>query len=324
MPRSSPWARPAPPGSFLSLLRGLGEGWYWAGYHLVTYDAASDRDRDRYFGAQGATNRLLTAAVPPIAGAVIIAGSRWGGVYRGYQMVFGLAVILLLAAIGRAGRLDCGHRPALFSRRVWRLKRRNTAWHWVMWARLVEGLSGAMAGFVITILTYLVLQNEQRVGDFNGLIGLLGVACSLGLALWMRPRFRIPFALVGASLMVASTLLLPLYVSVPALAAFGLLRALGGPLHANGLAPLALQVIDRDPQAGVLCYEYIVSQELWLGIGRVASIALFLLLAAPAGQVILARIALVVAGAAPMVIWAAFARIPPPAPAEPRTQPAAA
>jgi len=90
---------------------------------------------------------------------------------------------------------------------------------------------------------------------------------------------------------------------------FGLLRALGGPLHGNALAPLWLQVIDRDPQAQELRYEYIVSQELTLGIGRVLSVLAVMALAAPIDQLTLARVALVVAGAAPILIWAAFARI---------------
>jgi hypothetical protein len=57
-------------------------------------------------------------------------------------------------------------------------------------------------------------------------------------------------------------------------------------------------------------YDYIVHQELCLGIGRLLSIGGFLLLAAPMNQMLLARIVVVVAGAAPLLIWAAFARIP--------------
>lgn len=87
---------------------------------------------------------------------------------------------------------------------------------------------------------------------------------------------------------------------------------------------MALQVIDRDPQARVLRYEYIVSQELWLGIGRVISVGCFVLLAAPLDQVVLARVALAVAGSAPMLMWAFFARIPPEARTEPERLAAAA
>jgi hypothetical protein len=107
-----------------------------------------------------------------------------------------------------------------------------------------------------------------------------------------------------------STLLLPLYLTAGALVAYGFLRAIGGPLHGNALAPMALQVIDRDPQARTMRYEYIVHQELCLGIGRVLSIGCFLLLMAPLNQMLLARIVVVIAGAAPILIWAAFARIP--------------
>ena len=115
---------------------------------------------------------------------------------------------------------------------------------------------------------------------------------------------------MGGALLVVSTLLLLLYLTAWALIGFGLLRAIGGPLHGNALAPMALQVIDRDPTPKAMRYDYIVHQELCLGVGRVLSIGCFLLLAAPVDQMLLARIVVAVAGAAPIVVWAAFARIP--------------
>jgi hypothetical protein len=158
-------------------------------------------------------------------------------------------------------------------------------------------------------------------------MGLLGVGISLGLAAFMKPKHRIACALVGGALLVLSTFLLPLYLSAWAIVGFGLLRAIGGPLHGNALAPVALQVIDRDPAPKTMRYDYIVHQELCLGIGRVVSIGCFLLLAAPMNQMLLARIVVVVAGAAPILIWAAFARIPAVAPvaqSDSRALPAAA
>jgi hypothetical protein len=210
---------------------------------------------------------------------------------------------------------------------VW-IGRSNPPWRWVSCARLADGFSGSLSGLVLTVLTFLLLRNEQQLGTFNGLLGLVGVAISVGLAAFMRPRFRIPIALIGAGMLVLSTFVLPLYLSATALFVYGVLRAFGGPLHGNALAPIAFQVIDRDPHARERRYEYIVHQELCLGVGRVLSIGVFLLLAAPVDQLLLSRIAIVVCGAAPMVILALFARIPagmPTAPAaDARVLPAAA
>jgi YQGE family putative transporter len=311
----------------LGLLRGVSEGFYWSGFHLVTYDTTSNRDRDRYFGAQATASLLLTATLPPAAGAIIVAGTHVGGTYRGYQLVFALAAVLLMAAMVLAGRLPSSARERLSIRRVATLTRRNPDWRWVTRARLADGFTGSLVGLVLTILMFLVLKNEQQVGNFNGLMGLLGVGISLGLAAFMKPKHRIACALVGGSLLVLSTFLLPLYLTAWAIVGFGLLRAIGGPLHGNALAPVALQVIDRDPTPQAMRYDYIVHQELCLGIGRVLSIGCFLLLAEPINQMLLARIVVVVAGAAPILIWAAFARIPRLAPvsdADTRALPAVA
>lgn len=294
----------------LGLLRGLGEGAYWVGYHVVTYDATTDSDRDRYFAAMAAGNWLLTAALPPLAGMVIVAGAHWREANLGYQLVFALSAAVLAAAMMVAGSLPAGRRGGFSMAEVLQLPRRNPAWRFVTWARLADGCTGSLIGVVLSVLTFVVLRNEQSVGNFNGLMGLLGLTISLALAALIRPQTRYRCALIGASLLVCSTLLLPLYLSAAALIVFGFLRALGGPLHGNALAPVALQVIDRDPRARQLRFEYIVHSELCLGAGRVASIAGFLLLAAPLDQVLLARLVVVIAGAAPMVIWAAFASIP--------------
>lgn len=308
----------------LGVMRGLGEGWYWAGYHLVTYDAISRDNRDRYFGALGAIGAFLGVVMPALAGTIIVFGMHWGGTYGGYQVTFGAAAAALLAAAMAAGGLHAGRRRAFSLTEVLRLPHRNPAWSYVTWARLVDGSTGFVLGMVVSILTFVTLRNEQNVGGFNALVGLLTMALSLGLGLWIRPRHRMPCALLGGSLLVASTLVYPLYLSVGALLLFGLLRALGGPLHGNALAPVWLQVIDRDPQAPELRYEYIVSQELTLGMGRVLSVLGVMVLATPVDQLMLARVALVIAGAAPMLIWASFARIPGAAPADPPPMPAAA
>jgi len=311
----------------LGLMRGISEGFYWSGFHLVSYDTTSDRDRDRYFGAQATASLFLTATLPPAAGAIIVAGTRVGGTYRGYQLVFALSAVVLMAAMVLAGQLPSSARDRLSFRRVASLAQRNPDWRWVTRARLADGFTGSLVGLVLTILMFLVLKNEQQVGNFNGLMGLLGVGISLGLAAFMKPKHRIACALVGGALLVLSTFLLPLYLTAWAIVGFGLLRAVGGPLHGNALAPVALQVIDRDPMPKAMRYDYIVHQELCLGIGRVLSIGCFLLLATPLDQMLLARIVVVVAGAAPILIWAAFARIPQSvaaADAENRVLPAAA
>ena len=294
----------------LGPLKGMAEGFYWAGFHPVTYDSTSDKDRDRYFGVQAGANAFLTATLPPAAGAIIVAGGRVGAPYRGYELVFALAAVTLIAAMVLAGRLPAAPRPRLSLGRVVRLARRNPDWQWVTIARLADGFTGSLLGLVLTILTFLVLNNEQQLGNFNGLMGLLGVGISFGLAAVMKPQHRTVYALIGGTLLVASTLLLPLYLTGWALLAFGLLRAIGGPLHGNALAPVALQVIDRDPTPGVMRFEYIVHSELCLAVGRVLSLGCFLLLAAPTNQMLLARVVVVVAGAAPILIWAAFARVP--------------
>src|SRR5256885_3709282 len=89
----------------LGLLRGVAEGFYWSGFHLVTYDTTSDRDRDRYFGAQATASLFLTATLPPAAGAIIVAGAPGGGAYRGYQFVFFPSALGVMAAMVLAGRV---------------------------------------------------------------------------------------------------------------------------------------------------------------------------------------------------------------------------
>src|SRR5436189_3414639 len=89
----------------LGLLRGVSEGFYWSGFHLVSYDTTSDRDRDRYFGAQATASLLLTATLPPAAGAIIVAATHFRGPDRGLHVVFALSTDVLLVTALVRGRL---------------------------------------------------------------------------------------------------------------------------------------------------------------------------------------------------------------------------
>src|SRR4030088_407805 len=100
-----------------------------------------------------------------------------------------------------------------------------------------------MGSWITPLPSAMRIVSETRLrdlGNFNGLMGLLGVVISLGLAAFMKPHHRIVCSLVGGSLLVLSTFLLPLYLTAWAIVAFGLLRAIGGPLHGHALAPVAL------------------------------------------------------------------------------------
>src|SRR5256714_8662991 len=110
----------------LGLLRGVSEGFYWSGFHLVSYDTTSDRDRDRYFGAQATASLLLTATLPPAARAIIVAGTHIGGTDRGYQMVFALSTVVLMAGVGLGGGFAPAPPGALSLRRGARRSRRDT------------------------------------------------------------------------------------------------------------------------------------------------------------------------------------------------------
>src|SRR5256714_12209924 len=130
----------------LGLVRGVSEGFYWSGFHLVSYDTTSDRDRDRYFGAQATASLLLTATLPPAAGAIIVAGTHIGGTDRGYQMVFALSTVVLMAAMVMAGQVPSSARPRLSPRRGATPARRKPAWRWGTPAPPAAGFTGGLVG----------------------------------------------------------------------------------------------------------------------------------------------------------------------------------
>src|SRR5438132_11955251 len=110
-----------------------------------------------------------------------------------------------MAAMVLAGRLPSGTRERLSIPRVARLVRRNPDWQWVTRARLADGFTGSLMGLVLTVLTYLVLKNEHQVGNFNGLMGILGVGICFGMATFMKQRHRSLCALVDGSILVISS-----------------------------------------------------------------------------------------------------------------------
>lgn len=261
----------------LGLLLGMGMGFFWFGYNVILFDVTDPENRDRFNG----TNGLVMSAmgiVAPLVGGWLIGRET----FAGYRWVFGLSLCIFALATVLSGLLrPRADADGFHLRPVWRASwLRHTRWHAVMVAMLLEGLREGVFAFLVGVLVVVATGSEWRLGLYATLSSLVSLASYGVVGRFVKPHRRRQAALVGSLLATASVLPLLAEVSFATLVVLGVGTAIAYPLFIVPVTSTAFDVIGAAPHAVRDRTEYVVMRELALNVGRVLSVAGFLLLVA--------------------------------------------
>jgi YQGE family putative transporter len=291
----------------LGFIRGAGEALFWSSYNLLTFDHTHDQNRDIYVGVNGVFNTALGIFAPFLAAFLMVFN---GYVYNlGYYLIFSLTIILFLSTFYISSKLKLRKKNSFRLERIWRLSKRNQKWEHIQKASFIQGFSGGIFGFLVGILTFVILKNETSMGNFAGIIGVVSLLINFLMTRTVKPQSRFNYALSGALLLSFSSILLPISLSITALLAFNLLRSIGMPLFGNVLVPLTFSAIEADQEADKLRYEYLVSNEIFLGLGRSLVLGLFIWFNSLVSDPVSSRFILVLVGLAPIIIIFYLSRV---------------
>lgn len=261
----------------LGLLMGVGMGFFWFGYNVILFDVTDRADRDRFNGANGFIMSAM-GMVAPLVGGWLIGREA----LTGYRWVFGLSLLIFALATVLSGflrpRADAdGFRLLPAWRASWS---RRTRWHAVMVAMLLEGLREGVFAFLVGVLVIVATGSEWQLGLYATLSSLVSLASYGLVGRTLQPQQRRAAAFVGSLL--ATAAVLPLFADVTflTLMVLGVGTAVAYPLFIIPVTSTAFDVIGANPHAVRDRTEYVVMRELALNVGRVLSVAGFLLLIA--------------------------------------------
>ncbi len=263
-------------GDFLLLLGGLlgvGYGFYWLAYNVLTFEITEPDTRDFFNGFLG----ILSSGggmIGPLAAGLIISKMESD---TGYYVIFGLSLFLFSIAVFFSFYLK--RRPAegrySFSR-IWKERKHSKNWRLVTNAHFLQGVREGTFAFIISVFVFISTGSEMALGTF-GLINSGAAFVAYYLVSRMVKRTQRKKAILFGGLMLLLSIFLILFkLTYPLLLIYGFVIAVAYPLMLVPYMSITYDVIGQAWKAAEMRIEYIVVKDVFLNLGRAFSILLFI------------------------------------------------
>ncbi|WP_034331812.1 MFS transporter [Bacillus sp. J37] len=262
---------------FLFLLGGtlgIGYGFYWLAFNVLTFEITEPETRDFFNGFLGVMNSTAGMVGPIVAGFVI---SRLKN-FTGYTTIFTISLILFSGAVVLSFFLK--RRKAegdYILARIFHERKNNKNWGLITRAHFFQGLREGTFAFVIGVFVFISTGSELALGTFglvNSAVAFLGYYLATRV---IKKTKRKRFILIGGTLLYVSIYLILFDLTYQRLLIYGALIAIGYPMLLVPYMSLTYDVIGKAWSAAKARIEYIVVKEIFLNSGRIVSILGFII-----------------------------------------------
>ncbi len=257
----------------LGALLGIGYGFYWLAFNVLTFEITEPETRDFFNGFTGVLSSS-GGMIGPIASGYIISNLSE---FTGYTIIFSLSLGLFILAVILSFFLQ--RRPAsgryLFIRII-KERQFNKNWKYITNAHFFQGLREGTFVFVISVFVYLSSGSEMGLGTYgliNSAISFLGYYI---ISRIIKTKHRKRSILIGGVLLYAAIFLIVFDVSYAKLLLYGGIIAIAYPTLLVPYISMTYDVIGTGWRAAEMRIEYIVVREIFLNCGRIVSILSFL------------------------------------------------
>lgn len=285
---------------WLGLAQGIGVSFYACAYHILTYDLTHNLNRDRFFAWIGTIGSALGLLTPVLSGWMIAKGEGLSGYYLTFSITLGLflAAMILSLFFNKDGQQE---RFQLMDALLPTQKVHD--WNRVLISQGLLGLRDGVFSFLVTMLLFFVFQNEFNMGKYTVLLSVIGMVATYTIGRIINHRNRLQAILIGGVMITLSTVAVAVSGNPVSVLLFTLAGAVFNPLWSIPFGSITFQVIDRMPDAATKRIEYISVREIPLGIGRIISLVLFLLIADQLKDEISIRLGVLLIGTMLIGVW---------------------
>ncbi|ESU30654.1 hypothetical protein G3A_21250 [Bacillus sp. 17376] len=257
----------------LGVLLGIGYGFYWLAYNVLTFEITEPETRDFFNGFLGILGSVGGMIGPVAAGFIISRLEK----LTGYTVVFGLSLGLFSIAVLLSFFLK--RRPAhgkYWFRRIITERKHDKNWRMITNAHFFQGLREGVFVFIVSVFVFIATDSEMALGTYGLINSGISFLAYYFVSRMLKKEYRKKAILVGGVLLFIAIFLIVFQVSYFRLLLYAALIAVAYPLLLVPYASMTYDVIGRGWKAAEMRIEYIVVRELFLNLGRIASILLFL------------------------------------------------
>ncbi|WP_425435166.1 MFS transporter [Oceanobacillus rekensis] len=257
----------------LGSLLGIGYGFYWLAFNVLTFEITEPDTRDFFNGFLGILQSLGGMIGPLFAGLIIARMTA----NVGYTVIFGISFFLFACAVATSFLLKRRGAEGIFHfKRILEERNHNKNWKRILHAHFFQGLREGIFAFVITIWVFLVTRSELALGTFNMFLSGLSVIFYLVATKFIKPAMRKKAILFGALLLYFSIFVIIFEINYTLLMVYAVIIGIAYPVINVPYVSLTFDVIGKAWKAGEMRVEYIVVRELFVNCGRILSILIFL------------------------------------------------
>ncbi|MFZ3578617.1 MFS transporter [Virgibacillus sp. DJP39] len=259
---------------YLGGLLGIGFGFYWLAFNVLTFEITEPNTRDVFNGFLGVLQSFGGMIGPLIAG-IIIANMEAN---FGYKTIFTISFFMFIGAVICSFFLSKRNAEGAYHfKRILQERKHNKNWKKILNAHVFQGLREGIFLFVIAIWVFIATGSELALGMFNLFLSGLSFVFYFLVTKFIKPNLRKKSILVGAILLYTAIYIILFNVSYAALILYAIVIGIAYPIINVPYASLTYDVIGKAWRARDLRIEYIVVRELYVNAGRVVAIVVFLL-----------------------------------------------
>lgn len=257
----------------LGSLLGIGSGFYWLAFNVLTFEITDPENRDFFNGFLGLLSSF-GGMIGPISAGLIISKMK---AYTGYSVIFGISLALFAIAVFLSFSIK--RRPAngkYFFKRIIKERKYNKNWKKITNAHFFQGFREGTYAFVVSVFVFIATGSELALGTFGLINSGIALVCYYIASRWIKKEHRKRAVLVGGVLLFLSIFLLVFHITYVNLLLYAALIAIAYPLLLVPYSSMTYDVIGTAWKAAEMRIEYIVVRELFLNIGRVLSLLFFI------------------------------------------------
>ncbi|MEB1807621.1 MAG: MFS transporter [Bacillaceae bacterium] len=257
----------------LGSLLGIGFGFYWLAFNVLTFEITEPETRDFFNGFLGLLTSFAGMIGPILAGFII---TRMEKLF-GYKIIFGISLTLFVIAVITS--LFLKRRPATgnFSfLSVLKERKRNDNWRHILHAHFFQGLREGTFVFVIVVWVYIATGSELAIGTYGLVASAVSFVCYFLATRLMKPSFRKKSILLGGTILYLAIFIIITDLNFTRLIIYAVVISIAYPMLLVPYVSLTYDVIGKGWKAAEMRVEYIVVRELFLNSGRITSVLAFI------------------------------------------------
>lgn len=284
----------------LGMLLGIGYGFYWLAFNVLTFEITEPETRDFFNGFLGLLTSFAGMIGPVSAGTIITHMDQ----LTGYTVIFSLSLGLFVLAVILSFFLK--RRSAQGSYHladVFKVRKKYKPWRNVLMANFFQGLREGSFIFVIVLWVFITTGSELALGTYGLVVSAVSFIFYYITGRFLPKKHRKRAIFAGGIILYAALVLIVFDLSFARLLTYGIVISIAYPILLVPYVSLTYDVIGSAWKAREMRIEYIVIRELYLNAGRILSILLLMGLILLFGEEKGVPVALVLLGGGHFVIY---------------------